>query len=67
MQHVKIYREELERLTPESKVNELHWKAENVHSEVANLDIVPLNKLWIYLHLFIALLGMVVVVFATIS
>ena len=67
MQHVKIYREELEKLSPESKVNELHWKAENAHSEIANLDIVPLNKLWIYLHLFIAFLGLVIVVFAIIS
>ena len=67
MAHVKIYREELEKIVPDSKINELHWKAEGNHTRIARLDIIHLNKLWIFLNLFIACIGMLIIVFGVIS
>ena len=67
MEHVKIYREELEKRVPDSKINELHWKAEGNHTSIASLDIIPLNMLWIFLNLFIAFIGIFIVVYGVIS
>lgn len=67
MAHVKIYREKLEKLDPELKINELHWEAENNHTRIAGLDIIPLNKLWVFLNLFIACIGFLIVVFGLLS
>ncbi len=67
MEHVKIYREELQKLDEELKVNDLHWEAENNHTPNATLNKIALNKLWVFLNLFIAFLGLLIVVMGLFS
>lgn len=61
------YRRALEETVPNSKIKELISNARQKHEEKATLHPIRLHILWMSLNLFIAILGIIVIILAIIS